>query len=71
MPKFRIKADVQVKVWQKCVFDVEADSIDKAKAIIDALPSSTCVNYETLTETEEVIKVDFDENFSFEEVENF
>ena len=69
MAKFSITADVQVKVWQKCEFEVEADSLEEAKEKIRKEPQSTCNGYETLTDTEEVIDVDFDcENFSAEEL---
>lgn len=70
MAKFKITADVQVKVWQNCEFTVVADSLEEAKEKIRKQPQSTCTGYETLTDTEEVIDVDLDgENFTSEKIE--
>ena len=67
MARFKINADVQVKVWQHCVFQVEADSLEETKQKIKNNPQTTCVNYETLDSTEEVIHIDLEgENFSSE-----
>lgn len=60
MAKFNITADVQVKVWQRCEFVVEAKTFEEAQEIIKANPLSTCVGYETLHDTEEALTV---ENF--------
>ena len=70
MAKYKITADVQVKVWQKCEFEVEADSLDEAKQKIKEEPQSTCTGFEDITDTEEVIEVDFEcENFRVEKTE--
>ncbi len=69
MAKFRITADVKVEVWQNCTFEVEAESLEQAKEIIKADSQSTCVGFETLTDTEQVLFVDVDgENFTAEEI---
>jgi len=61
-----IHADIQVKVWQACVFEVEADNEEQAKQMVIDKPMHTCIGCETLDNTEDFIQIDTNQNFEVE-----
>ena len=66
--KFTITAQEKISQWQNTTYVVEATSEAEARQIIRNNPQEHCISVdEELTDTEEVITVDFGTNYTCEE----
>ena len=64
---FTITAQEKVSKWQNVTYVVEATSEEQAKELIEENPKGHCVNVdEVLDETENVLEVDFTNNYTCE-----
>ncbi len=65
---FTITAQERIAQWQNVTYVVEATSEADAKRKIKKNPQTHCINVdEVINDTEEVLEVDFENNYTVEE----